>query len=290
MSNKIGVMQGRLLPKYEGRYQAHPIGYWQDEFEVAGYYGLDLIEFILDFNDAEENPLLKKGGIDEIVAISQTTGVSVQTICADYFMEAPLHSSDEKTVEKSFKILERLLETAKILKITDIVIPCVDQSSLKTKEAVDRFVQQITRIIPRIEKQNINLSLETDLSPKPFVELLDKLDSKNITVNYDIGNSAALGFDSNEELEAYGNRITDIHIKDRVLGGGPIVLGGVMQTSPYFSINYKSLVIKGLLSCRLIVMMKGWRFLNSNWHGLSRIWSQECSNFMTICTYKGVAT
>jgi len=24
--------------------------------------------------------------------------------------------------------------------------------------------------------------------------------------------------------------------------------------------------------------------------GLSRIWSQECSNFMTICTYEGVAT
>ena len=137
-----------------------------------------------------------------------------------------MHSSDDKTAEKSFKILERLLETAKALQITDIIIPCVDQSSLETKEAVDRFVQQITKIIPKIEKQNINLSLETDLPPKPFVELLDRLNSKNITVNYDIGNSAALGFDSDEELEAYGNRITDIHIKDRVLGGGPIVLGG----------------------------------------------------------------
>jgi L-ribulose-5-phosphate 3-epimerase len=140
-------------------------------------------------------------------------------------MEAPLHSSDDKTAEKSFKILERLLETAKALQIADIVIPCVDQSSLETKEAVDRFVKQITKIIPRIEKQNINLSLETDLSPKPFVELLDRLNSKNITVNYDIGNSVALGFDSDEELEAYGDRITDIHIKDRVLGGGPVALG-----------------------------------------------------------------
>ena len=89
----------------------------------------------------------------------------------------------------------------------------------------NRFVEQITKIIPKIEKQNINLSLETDLPPKPFVELLDRLNSKNITVNYDIGNSAALGFDSDEELEAYGDRITDIHIKDRVLGGGPVTLG-----------------------------------------------------------------
>ncbi|MBT5399910.1 TIM barrel protein [bacterium] len=225
MNNEIGVMQGRLVPKYQGRYQAFPIGMWQDEFKVAQECGLDLIEFILDFNDAEENPLLKSGGVDEMVNVSKVTNVSVKTICADYFMEAPLHSSDDKTAEKSFKILERLLETAKALQITDIVIPCVDQSSLETKEAVDRFVEQITKIIPRIEKQNINLSLETDLPPKPFIELLNSLNSKNITVNYDIGNSAALGFDSNEELNAYGDRITDIHIKDRVLGGGPVALG-----------------------------------------------------------------
>jgi len=225
MNNKIGVMQGRLVPKYQGRYQAFPIGNWQDEFKVAKDCDLDLIEFILDFNDAEENPLLKSGGVDEIANVSKVTNVSVKTICADYFMEAPLHSSDDKTAEKSFKILERLLETAKALQITDIVIPCVDQSSLETKEAVDRFVEQITKIIPRIEKQNINLSLETDLPPKPFIELLNSLNSKNITVNYDIGNSAALGFDSNEELNAYGDRITDIHIKDRVLGGGPVALG-----------------------------------------------------------------
>ena len=225
MKNKIGVMQGRLVPKYQGRYQAFPVGMWQDEFKVAQECGLDLIEFILDFNDAEENPLLKLGGVDEIVKISKDTSVSVKTICADYFMEAPLHSSDSKLAKESFKILERLLEAAKVLKITDIVIPCVDQSSLKTEEAVNRFIKQIIKIIPAIEKQNINLSLETDLPPKAFIQLLNRLNSKNITVNYDIGNSAALGFDSDEELEVYGDRITDIHIKDRVSGGGPVTLG-----------------------------------------------------------------
>jgi L-ribulose-5-phosphate 3-epimerase len=115
MNNKIGVMQGRLVPKYQGRYQAFPIGMWQDEFKVAKECGLDLIEFILDFNDARENPLLRLGGVDEIVKIIKDTGVSVKTICADYFMEAPFHSSDDKVVEESFKILERLLEVSTVL-------------------------------------------------------------------------------------------------------------------------------------------------------------------------------
>jgi L-ribulose-5-phosphate 3-epimerase len=52
IKNKIGVMKGRLLPKYQGRYQAHPVNYCQNEFEIAKKIGLDCIEFILDYNDA----------------------------------------------------------------------------------------------------------------------------------------------------------------------------------------------------------------------------------------------
>ena len=238
-------MQGRLVPKYQGRYQAFPIGRWKDEFKVAREYGLDLIEFILDFNDAEENPLLKTNGISEIASTIKDTGVSVQTICADYFMEAPLHSNDNKVVQESVHVLERLLEAAKILKITDIVIPCVDKSSLKTKEATDSFIEQITKLIPIIEEEGINLSLETDLPPQPFVGLLNRLNSKNITVNYDIGNSAALDFDSDEELIAYGNKITDIHIKDRTLGGGPVILGEGNADFEKFFKKLKELDYKG---------------------------------------------
>jgi len=225
MQNKLGVMQGRLLPKYQGRYQAFPVGSWQNEFNIAKDCGLDLIEFILDYNDSEDNPLLSDNGVNLIENIKKESNVSVKTICADYFMEAPLHSTNESIAKKSYEILERLVEVSSKLQITDIVIPCVDQSSLKTEKAVNSFVQQLSKIIHIIEKENINLSLETDLPPKPFVKLLNKLNSKNITVNYDIGNSASLGFDSDDELEAYGDRISDIHIKDRILNGGPVSLG-----------------------------------------------------------------
>jgi len=168
---------------------------------------------------------LSKWGVDERRSVVEKTGVGVQNICADYFMEAPLHSKDSNVRERSFRVLENLIQTANKLSISDIVIPCVDQSSLDSEDAVLRFVREIRKVIPKIEKESINLSLETDLPPEPFVELLDELNSNNISVNYDIGNSAALGFDPDEELTAYGDRITDIHIKDRVLGGGPVVLG-----------------------------------------------------------------
>jgi L-ribulose-5-phosphate 3-epimerase len=225
MENKIGVMQGRLLPKYHGRYQAHPVDYWQEEFEIARKYKLDCIEFIFDFNDSERNPLLKDGGIDEIKSVSNKTGVVVKTICADYLMEAPLHSKNSSISNESQRVMALLLESAKQLGITDIVIPCVDQSTLSNHEAVERFVNKLTPMLKTAKEYNINFSLETDLNPKSFVKLLDQFNSDCISVNYDIGNSASLGYDSVEELDAYGEKITDIHIKDRKLNGGSVVLG-----------------------------------------------------------------
>jgi len=248
VKNKIGVMQGRLLPKYQGRYQSHPVGYWQDEFSIAQTLGLDCIEFILDYDDAEENPLLKDGGIDEIKSVIEKTGVTVNTVCGDYFMEAPLHSEDRKASNLSQQILTRIINNTAELGVTDLVIPCVDQSSLYNSEAADRFVKQLIPIVEVAENMKINLSLETDLAPQPFVNLLKRFNSDRVTVNYDIGNSAALGYDPTEELDAYGDRITDIHIKDRPFGGGSVKLGTGNADIPGFlklmeSFNYSGPLI-----------------------------------------------
>lgn len=233
--NPIGVMQGRLLPKYQKRYQAHPVGYWQKEFETARRIGLDCIEFILDFNEAESNPLLSQKGIEEILQVIQTTKVRVLTVCADYFMEAPIHSEDESISESSLKTLGRLLENGKQLGLTDIVIPCVDQSSIKSSANRKRFIDGLSRILEKAEICEVNLSLETDLPPEPFAELIHVFDSKRVTINYDIGNSASWGYDPVEELKYYGSKISDIHIKDRILHGGSVELGtGNAQFDSFF--------------------------------------------------------
>ena len=228
-------MQGRLLPKYNGRYQAHPVGYWQDEFFISQKIGIDCIEFILDFNDFNHNPLIKNSGIDEIQSFIDKTGVEVRSICADYFMEAPLHTKNSKLAKSSLALLITLLNNASKLGVKNIVIPCVDQSSLSNKAAITRFVGNLNHAIELAEKNQINLSLETDLAPEAFSRLLNLFDSKIVTVNYDIGNSAALGYDPIEELNTYGDRISDIHIKDRILGGGPVFLGeGNADFSTFF--------------------------------------------------------
>lgn len=225
LKNKIGVMQGRLLPKYQGRYQAHPVGYWQDEFKTVNQLGLDCIEFILNYDESEKNPLLNLEGIENIKKIEDISGVKVLSICADYFMEAPIHSSNFSIADTSIAILDCLIENASLLKVSDIIIPCVDKSSFKNKKDIDNFVNNIKLVVKNAEIFGINICLETDLAPKAFTKMLDAIGSDNVMINYDIGNSAAKGYDPNEEFQSYGDKIAHLHIKDRLLGGSSVPLG-----------------------------------------------------------------
>ncbi len=219
---QIGIMQGRLLPRYQSRYQAHPVDYWQAEFYIAKELGFNQIEFILDYNEVEKNPLMATEGIEDIQSMIDATGIRVKSICADYFMEAPFHSNHQKNSEA---VLKTLINNASKLDVIDIVIPCVDHSSIKNDNDMDLVVDSIQRILPLAEEKGIYINFETDLSPQMFKKLLLRFDSKNIKVNYDIGNSASLGYNPDEEFEAYGEYISDLHIKDRVLGGGSVELG-----------------------------------------------------------------
>jgi len=223
--NGIGVMQGRLLPKYKGRYQAHPVGYWEKEFSIASELKLECIEFIFDYNEFNLNPLYSKTGINKLIDQINQSGVAVKSVCADYLMEAPFHSEIPDIVTSSQNVIMTLLKNLALIEVKDLVIPCVDQSSLRDQDKFDRFIKNIDPIIEIATKYEINLSLETDLSPEIFSQLLNFLPYEFITVNYDTGNSASLGYDPIEEFKYYGNRISDIHIKDRKLNSGSVMLG-----------------------------------------------------------------
>src|SRR5690348_4003915 len=97
----FGMMQGRFSPPTGGRIQSFPKKSWREEFTKAREAGLDLIEWIFEADAWQKNPLASDQGIAEILSISRTTGVQVQSICADYFMDLPLlRISDEQRNER----------------------------------------------------------------------------------------------------------------------------------------------------------------------------------------------
>ena len=72
---------------------------------------------------------------------------------------------------------------------------------------------------------DIKILFESDNEPSKLKIFIDKLPNTYFGINYDIGNSAALGYDPEEELNLIGSRVKNIHIKDRKFQGDTTVLG-----------------------------------------------------------------
>lgn len=221
MSIHRGLMQGRLLPPVDEQIQSFPKDLWPEEFLKAKEIGLDCIEFIFDGQNIDHHPLLTEVGQMQILNAISTSGVQVLSICADYFMHYPLFQEGQ---DACFK-LHQLIEAASRLSVWTIVLPFVDESSLKSSQDQELLIKNLRPALDLAAEKRMTLSLETDLSPKDFKKLLDSIDHSSVKVNYDIGNSASLGFDVEEEWGTYGAKVADVHIKDRTLNGGTVPLG-----------------------------------------------------------------
>jgi hexulose-6-phosphate isomerase len=222
---KLGIMQGRLVPPEVGRFQSFPRTRWRDEFSLAAAAGLDTIEWIFDAYGEDVNPIGTAAGVRELRSLSERHGVSIESVCADWFMDFPLTDPDHAASGIRWQRLVWLMHQAAALQINRIVVPFVDASAIRTPEQVHAVVDGIRSLGDLIDRTKVELHLETSLSPGEFADLLAQTPHPGVKVNYDSGNSASLGYRPFDEFRAYGARVGSVHLKDRRLGAGTVPLG-----------------------------------------------------------------
>ena len=225
MKNPIGIIQGRLSPPINGKIQAFPWNSWEEEFFQAKEISLDLIDWIVEADKFYENPLLTTQGAKTIKALISKTGVRIGAVCADYFMDCPLLRCPCLELKERLDVLELLINRLNHLGIKYLEIPFVDSSAIKDEVELERIIEIIK---PRLEKAyqlGVILAFETSLPAEIFSAFLLGLNHPAARANYDMGNSASLGYNPKEELESYGELVATVHVKDRVLKGGTVPLG-----------------------------------------------------------------
>lgn len=223
----IGIMQGRLSPPADGRFQSFPRGSWQDEFSRARESGLDYIEWIYDDYGASVNPIASEQGRKHIVELSSEFQIKTPAICADWLMDFPLVRCSPSERYEREQILHQLMVWGSEIAASRIVLPFVDASSMKTPTEKDDLIGVLENALPFAESIGIELHVEADLNPKDFADFLSRVERPSLKVNYDTGNSSGLGYIASEEFAAYGKRIGSIHIKDRLRKAD-----GTVQTRP----------------------------------------------------------
>ncbi len=222
---RIGSMQGRLVPSYDGRLQCFPRYAWAEEFARAAEIGFDFIEWLYDLHDAEANPLGRREGICEIREVSLRTGVAVSAICAHCFVEKPIIAEPGQVHPAAEEALAWLIRRAGELGAVPLVIPLEEHRYLKEQASQDALLHFLERAMPWAAAAGVELDVESTLPPADLARLLARLPHPLLKVNYDSGNGAGMGYSVGEEFACYGPRIGRIHVKDKHLSGPNVPLG-----------------------------------------------------------------
>lgn len=222
---RIGFMQGRLSPLVNGHIQAFPWDCWQAELTSAKKNGLCLMEWTLDQNRLYENPLLTAAGQTEIAELSRMHGVLIGSLTGDCFMQSPFWKATGAHGEQLQEDFRAVARACSVVGISMMVLPLVDNGNLSSRDEEDQLIAVLESHAELLHELGVKVVFESDFAPSELARFIDRLDPALFGINYDIGNSAGLGMNPTDEIATYGNRIVNVHVKDRLLGGTTVPLG-----------------------------------------------------------------
>jgi L-ribulose-5-phosphate 3-epimerase len=225
ITERIGFMQGRLSALVDGKIQAFPWNEWREEFPRAKAIGLSRMEWTIDQERLRENPLTTESGRGAISRLSRGNAVEIPSLTGDCFMQAPFWKADGQAREALIADLDLVLASCAALRIVFVVIPLVDNGKIESPEQAEVLLRVLLDRSAALSRHGTRIVFESDLPPTELAQFIARFPQELFGINYDIGNSAALGFDCGEEIAAYAPRILNVHIKDRLRGGTTVPLG-----------------------------------------------------------------
>jgi L-ribulose-5-phosphate 3-epimerase len=224
MSYQIGFMQGRLSDCVDGKIQAFPWCNWVSEFPAAAQNGFHLMEWTLDQERLYDNPLMTAIGQEKILGLCRQYDFSIPSLTGDCFMHAPFWKTSGRAKTKLQSDFQAISSACAALGIRMLVVPLVDNGRLETTKEEDDLVDFLLALSPFLSKHHLHVIFESDFRPSELARFIARLPAEQFGINYDIGNSAALGFSPTIEFAAYGARVKNVHVKDRLKGGTTVPL------------------------------------------------------------------
>jgi hexulose-6-phosphate isomerase len=148
----------------------------------------------------------------------------VQSLTGDNFMHAPFwkaHDSRAALLDDA----RAILASCRALGVRFVVVPLVDAGRVENDAQEASLFDGLAELAPVAAEGGVKIVFESDLEPEPLAAFVARLPADRFGINYDSGNSAGLGYDTRKEIAAYGDRIDNVHIKDRQLHGTTVPLG-----------------------------------------------------------------
>jgi hexulose-6-phosphate isomerase len=205
----IGVLQGRLSKPVNNKMQEFPRLTWKQEFNDIEKIGMSGIEWLITPNDNLSNPFFTQKKLPN----------NILSVCVDTMVHKDFFKKN--FLEKNLiPVLDRMSE----LKLNKVVIPLLEESSVTDESKRYEFLNNIIPI--SVNYPHINFCFEFECEKEIVMDVVSKLD--NFFITYDTGNFTSFykeGIRHKELISHFGNKIKNVHIKDRNYQGQTKPLG-----------------------------------------------------------------
>ncbi|MEM7396445.1 MAG: sugar phosphate isomerase/epimerase family protein, partial [Verrucomicrobiota bacterium] len=179
-------------------------------FEMAGRIGLDGLQVSLAPTKPDESlfdPQVRKKVLDA----SRKNKVEIGSVAIGALNRIPYKSDDraEQWVADS-------IDVCKALGCRVVLLAFFGKGDLRDdKSGTDVVVERLKAVAPKAEKAGVVFGLESWLSAKQHMDIIDRVGSKAVKVYYDVGNSHKQGYDIYREIRDLGRPyICEFHAKD----------------------------------------------------------------------------
>jgi L-ribulose-5-phosphate 3-epimerase len=160
----------------------------------------------------------------EVLALRQkvmNAGLVVSNVSTGLHWKYPLSAREPEVRRQGIRIVERQVETAKLLGADAILVVAglvteevpYQEVYRRTVEAMQELGPKAARAGVRIGCENCNSEQKFLLSPGEFLRFLKDVNEPAVGLHLDVGNIHDTGF-AEQWVEILGPRITRIHVKD----------------------------------------------------------------------------
>ncbi len=181
-----------------------------ETFEVARKIGLQGIQ--VSYNTSEdEQGLSNPQTLQAIQKASLSSGVEISSLAIGELNRVP-YKSEAKTEEWVWNSVD----AAKALGVKVILLAFFTKGDLRNDEAGKKSVIERLKIVaPHAEKKGITLGIESYLSAREHLDIIQAVGSKAVKVYYDFRNSADAGHDIYAEIPMLGkDMLCELHMKE----------------------------------------------------------------------------
>jgi hexulose-6-phosphate isomerase len=140
-------------------------------------------------------------------------------------MQAPFWKANGPLRDQLLLDLAAIVQAAFAIGANLIVMPLVDNGALETSEQEGVLRASLLTLQPLLAQTGVRIAFETDLDPDAQMAFLADFPAGHFGINFDVGNSASLGWAPRLEIPRIAPRLLNVHVKDRRLGGTTVPLG-----------------------------------------------------------------